>query len=579
MIRLIFLLFSFPIFLSAQTIKNAFFIQAEKNLIYINDFKVTTKKEKVFTGYFVSNKISIANSSFSLSHKGTVNLYNSFLIKMDENNQILFSKHYWSASNHVELQSMVLDEENNIYITGYIPADVRENDIMIYPEAKTDKRKFIGLIKYDSKGNLLWYKIFESDFLRNKLAIDDEQNIYIGGIYAVSHTALPTIIDTIKSPVLNNNLGVHDTPLFFAKFDKNGATKFVKYLGEGAYDFTGMNDMQFDKVKKVVYSTGYFSGRVIFGKDTLQAPGKYSSHYFLCQMDKAGKFNWATQALSASSDGRGLCTDTKGAVYVAGNYRGERISISNVLNSSNSLGASASFIAKYNENGQVSWIRHLDSYGVGLVDTYDIKIDQSSNLWVSGSFRGNRMVVGEKTFQNESLKQGLVNDIPPDSDIFIAKYNTAGEVLDAFHFGGKGSEAATKILPSPDKSSIYFSGYFHNNPSWKLGNFEFEAPYYNSFFCEMKENIVGIQEVEKAKMNFKVYPNPASHTARVYFEAQAGKHYNLFVTDVFGNIVRKYQPESPTLTVDADNILSGMYFLHLLEDNVKVSTQKLLIQH
>jgi hypothetical protein len=434
-----------------------------------------------------------------------------------------------------------------MYIVGDIPADVLDNDDRIYPEEEI-KLKRIGLIKYDPTGKLLWYKIFEGgSTTTQQITIDDEENIYIGGSYSVQ-ARIPVSIDSISSPISHG--GVHDFPLFFAKFDKNGTTKFVKYLGEGSYGSTGMNDMQFDNVNKVLYSTGYFGSRIILGRDTLLAPIHYSGHYFLCQMDKTGKLNWATQALSSSSDGKSLCIDKKGAVYVVGNYRGENISISNIWNNSNSSGDIASFIAKYTNKGQVSWIKHFDPQGIGLVNVQDIKIDQSSNMWIAGNFSGSKVIVGNSTFQNTSSEQNK-------SDIFIAKYNTGGEVIDAFHFGGKGGEVATRILPSSDKNSVYLAGYFYDNtPVWKLGNSEFEAAYYNSFFCEMKEDIVGIQEIEKEKINLKVYPNPATQGARIHFQAQAAAKVQISITDISGKIIDSF----PYMAMVGQNELSVANF-------------------
>ena len=74
-----------------------------------------------------------------------------------------------------------------------------------------------------------------------------------------------------------------------------------------------------------------------------------------------------------------------------------------------------------------------------------------------------------------------------------------------------------------------------------------------------------------------VYPNPFSTSTNITTTTSL-KNANLVIYDIFGQIIRcKKNISGHQITIERDNLSSGLYFVQLTEDNKIIATEKLVI--
>lgn len=130
-----------------------------------------------------------------------------------------------------------------------------------------------------------------------------------------------------------------------------------------------------------------------------------------------------------------ICIDDNSNIYVYGTNSKQAIFDSYSLPPGN-------FIAKYNSQGGLLWVRHLNA------DASSIACDKAGNLYLTGSFTGNFMPV-----------EGCNLPTHGGSDIFLLKYTTDGYLIVAKHYGAASNEVANDICTGID-GSCYITGSF-----------------------------------------------------------------------------------------------------------------------
>jgi len=136
---------------------------------------------------------------------------------------------YYGGELHDFGESVVIDDQNNLYITGHTLSFTNIATLGAHQES------FFGvsagfLAKFTNSGQLIWGTYYGSSFQEAYgLALDSDQNIVFGGFTSSS--------SGIASP------GAHQTTLggqmdaFLAKFNPSGQRLWGTYLGGAADDF------------------------------------------------------------------------------------------------------------------------------------------------------------------------------------------------------------------------------------------------------------------------------------------------------------------------------------------------------
>ena len=152
---------------------------------------------------------------------------------------------------------------------------------------------------------------------------------------------------------------------------------------------------------------------------------------------------WVRSAGGTSTDiGFGVAVDAAGNSYVTGQYQGTATFGPFMLTSA---GGNDIFVAKYDANGNVLWVR---SAGGDLLDSgIGVAVDAAGNSYVTGQYQGTA-TFGPVTL----ISTGVL-------DIFVAKYDTSGNVLWATRAGGAASDFGNGIAVDAAGNSYVTGGY------------------------------------------------------------------------------------------------------------------------
>jgi hypothetical protein len=106
-----------------------------------------------------------------------------------------------------------------------------------------------------------------------------------------------------------------------------------------------------------------------------------------------------------------------------------------VLTNSGPAGSSEIFIAKYDGSGTLLWIKQAG--GSADDEASGLAVDTAGNCYLTGFFQSDRAGFGGVTLTN-SARNGL-------PDIFVAKFDTTGQVIWANAAGGSATDYGTGI--------------------------------------------------------------------------------------------------------------------------------------
>ncbi|WP_247232093.1 SBBP repeat-containing protein [Telluribacter sp. SYSU D00476] len=244
------------------------------------------------------------------------------------------------------------------------------------------------------------------------IAVDQSGNVYVTGGF--------TGTATFGSTTLISN-GISD--IFIVKYNNKGDVLWAKQAGgplaDQGYGITLDEQGNF-------YITGYISGTATFGTLSLTSTGERD--IFISKYSTNGEVQWARNAGGTNFDsGYGIALDRGGNPYVTGSFQSTATFGTTTLTS---RGSNDVFIAKYNSNGDILWAQQAggtDSDGVS-----DIAVDENGNAYIIGSF------TGTATFGAFTLT-AVAHSRATDSNLFVVKYNSAGEALWVRQESGMGS--------------------------------------------------------------------------------------------------------------------------------------------
>jgi hypothetical protein len=161
---------------------------------------------------------------------------------------------------------------------------------------------------------------------------------------------------------------------------------------------------------------------------------------------KSAGENNADEASSATTDG-------SGNIYVVGIYS-DTISFNGaILTPNNNL-----FIVKYDSNGNIIWARSADGNYSYVDERLNISTDHQGNFYVAGCFSSDSLVFGSQILTH--LKK------PAGQDIFLAKFDSSGTVLWAKSASGRFQDDKPSSVHVDKFDNVYVGGYFSSDTLW-----------------------------------------------------------------------------------------------------------------
>jgi hypothetical protein len=288
------------------------------------------------------------------------------------------------------------------------------------------------IAKFDSSGNVVWAKQISSGTYDacSSIKLDASGVPYITG--AFSSTA------TFGTTSLTSDGG---NDIFVAKYNPvNGDVIWAKKFG-------GANDQQGISISISssgdIYLAGGFFVTSNFGTITISATGGLDG--FIAKLNSSGDIVWAKQisglewenALSIVPDGNDNC-------YVAGYFTATtNFGGSNLTSSGNE----DVFLAKYSPTGSLIWVK-----SAGSNNDYDnaksVTIDAIGNVYITGYF------TRTATFGNGTITSNNIS-----RDVFVAKYNSDGNILWVKQAGGPDTDQGNSIVVNAE-NTIMVCGFF-----------------------------------------------------------------------------------------------------------------------
>jgi preprotein translocase subunit YajC len=501
------------------------------------------------TGYFYNPSITFDSTVLTNANGGSPDI---FITKYDSNGTVIWAKSA-GGTNYDVAYSISTDTGGNVYVTGYFSSP----SITFGSTVLTNGGLFgdIFITKYDSNGTVLWAKGAggtSSDYASG-VSTDAEGNVYVTGYFWSSSI-------TFGSTVLTN-AGLTD--IIMTKYDSNGTVLWAKSAGGTEEDRA--TSVSTDAVGNV-YVTGFFeSPSITFGSTVLTNTGAWD--IFITKYDSNGNVLWAEGAGGTDIDrGYGVSVDAVGNVYLTGFFSSSSITFDSTDLTNASGGNADIFITKYHSNGTVLWGKGAG--GTDDDDAWSVSTDAGDNVYVTGDFSSSSITFGSTVLTN--LNEG-------SHDIFITKYDSNGNVVWAKSAGGTSGDYAYSV--STDATgNVYVTGEF-GSPfiTFDSTTLTGAGVVYDIFIAKISATVATGFEENNFIDEITVFPNPFS-TQAILQTGNLLHNATLTLDNVFGQTVKQIKNISgQTIVLSRDNLVSGLYFLRLTEDNKTIATKKLVI--
>ena len=235
----------------------------------------------------------------------------------------------------------------------------------------------------------------------------------------------------------------------FARYDSLGMLKYCTYFGGPEWEYTwGINATKSGKIY-ITGATQSTSGIATKGAYQVKAGGGGYYDGYWAKFDSSGYLNYSTYFGGMYDDfGGGITTDDSENVFLAGSTN----SPSNIATKGayDTVGGYSRDIywAKFDSSGKL----HYCTYFGGSTANEDggiIALDPSGNIYISGFTYSTTDIATKGAYQTTG---GGTH-----TDVFLAKYNAAGQLLFGTYYGGNSDDGPTGIV-TDNFANIYITG-------------------------------------------------------------------------------------------------------------------------
>lgn len=465
-----------------------------------------------------------------------------FVLKLDSSGNFSWVKSI-GGSNYVNGSSITLDQQGNIYFTGWFMGTADFD-----PGAGIYNLTSVGyedafVCKLDSNGIFLWIKSFSGTQISASsesvsLKVDLTGNVYSTGSYKYT-------VDFDPGNGVFNLTSIGMDAIFICKLDFAGNFIWAKSFGGPSIDVA--YSMALDN-NGSIYSAGQVFGVVDFdpGAGIYNVGVASQLSYYLSKLDVNGNLIWAKCVQGA--DCFSLFVDSKENIYTAGRFSGTVDFDPNAGNYN--LTGGGFFVSKFDSLGNLTWARGTNS---GVSEAYSIALDSNLNVFISGRFA---------VTTDFDLGNGVYNLTSLGSwDVFVCELDSSGDFIEANTFGGSHTDQVGSSY-FDNNFNLYITGFFSDTinfspPLISNGNADIFIVKYQNPILEIKEN--------KLLEKLVVFPNPTHGVVNVRFPQVINKS-EIIISSLMGEVKSKQTFKNTdviTLTVDGD---AGMYLVKVLTD-------------
>jgi hypothetical protein len=276
------------------------------------------------------------------------------------------------------------------------------------------------------------------------VAVDGAGNTYITGAFTGQVALGPKTLTSLST----------NTDMFVAKVAPNGTVLWAQRMGSASvFDGDFGRSVAVDTAGNV-YVAGFFAAAGdVAGK--ISVPSAGGRDVVVAKFDTNGNPLWAKSFGGPGADmGQGVAVDNTGNLYVTGSFNGTARFGGATLTSA---GFDDIFVARLSAaTGTATWARSMG--GPGQDFSFSVSVDGAGNVFTTGDF-------GFGSFS--PAKFGPFTLIPQDtvgaeSDIFVQKMDSNGNVQWARGYGGSGHDSGISVV-SDGSGGAYVTGDIGSN--------------------------------------------------------------------------------------------------------------------
>lgn len=475
------------------------------------------------TGYFYGTGIF---NGLSFPSEGESDI---FLAKYDADGNILWCKA--AGGPDYDWASSVATFDSSVYVGGRYEGDIMFDSI---PLQGSSSNRDAFLAKYSTDGVIQW-AVRGSGGGNDQilgLDIDKEGYVYASGSFELS-LGFPG--GSVSSS------GQVDA--FVAKFTPDGQLLWIRKIGGTSNDYSYDVAVYGDRV----YATGSCTTTTTF--DSI-APGQ--SGTFVAEYDTSGAVQWVS--VNGADNSAAISVDSQGNQVISGQTLGTEDFGSYIINSPNQ----EPYIAKYDPNGDVLWVKHgvTSNFGYGG----GVAIGANDEVYATGSYSGT------VTFD------GVLLTSLGGTSIFVVKYDADGNQLWALSGGGQNTDQAYGLSVNQE-GEAFVSGRFAYDTQY--GPFVLTGSACSDMLLTKVEYVtVEISEIE-SDQEFRPFPNPTNSMVTVRNTAVGGSR--ILVFDVVGNQlthdVKVVSANDQNIKLDLSGLANGVYLVTMGDSKYKVLKQ------
>ena len=368
------------------------------------------------------------------------------------------SAYTFGGTGVTQVSKVVVDAFGYQYISGGFSGTIEYNGNVYSSTSGYD----FFLAKLDENGNIVWVSTaVGSSTISQELsldggmamAIDDDNNVYVGGSFVKSLSFLDANGDEIVQLTDGRNDDLLNLELFFAKYDSDGALLWAiggesGSVGSEGSLATGLNSVLSIQIdgEGYPYFAGGFSGTTFLDED-VSVNGE--SDFYLASLSKEGDYlYWVDVFGTPENDyAKDISVDTLGYLNVIGVIGRGYMGLPNSdLYWDNDSEQEDTFLISYDVHGDWYFASFMGA-GEQVVGSA-VESSKNGDIYVAGNFSEEASFVGSDIVLS-SL--GL-------ADGYLVKYDLNGDALWAKQFGFS-IAAATSLAIDEDENVVVLGQY------------------------------------------------------------------------------------------------------------------------
>ena len=483
-----------------------------------------------------------------------------FLVKYSHNGNLLWAKQTIDSGvgGAQSGGSICPDRFGNLYLASNFT-----DTLIIGTYTVVNTRELDSYVaKYDPLGNVKW--VTHSTCNRTNggtgnehISCDINGNVYLSGAFG----------DTVNfggHTIIDSSIQFN---IFLVKYDSNGNVKWAKQSsGDGGnVSFSNTND-QFGNS----FVTGEFEDTLSF--DSYQLIGGENGDFYVVKYDSNGNVKWVKKNIEIGSGiavGVSLAADLTGNVYALGQFTDSIIFGHDTLMAPARL--SSFFIAKYDPNGNLLWVKEPKILDNNSWNAWSLSIDNYKHLYLSvgGGYHTCKIAFGGDTLS-------MYDTASRDAASVIFKLDSNGNAICSSIVPAGGAQQPNAIASDTSGNYVYFGATALTPVIFgkdTVNPFSIPAPSGGNGFPfaarweECNPNVIyaGIQDV-KPIGQVVLYPNPNNGSFTLALqnvnEPAQVEVYNMLGENIYKT---KLNPTNTVLSLNGQS--NGVYFYRVIEEN------------